>query len=123
MRALQSTAGLHDLVVSSRWLIWTARLTEKRWLCGVVREGEPSTMMSTDQLGRQRGESIRLPIPVSPLYGQVLPLDVTEFVLPGEQLEQAIATIKAVIDARTCRRSPVLPENYIRNVPVAVEIG
>jgi hypothetical protein len=33
--------------------------------------------LQPDQFSRQRGEPIRFPIPVSPLYGQVLPLDVT----------------------------------------------
>jgi hypothetical protein len=36
--------------------------------------------LQPNQLGRQRGEPIRFPISVSPLYGQVLPLDVPEFV-------------------------------------------
>jgi hypothetical protein len=41
--------------------------------------------LQPNQFGGQRGEPIRFPIPVSPLYGQVLPRDVTEFVQPAVQ--------------------------------------
>jgi hypothetical protein len=36
--------------------------------------------LQPNQFGRQRREAIRLPIRVSPLHGQILAIDVTEFV-------------------------------------------
>ncbi len=50
------------------------------WAAGVLHANDVD--LQPDQFSRQRGEPIRFPIPVSPLYGQVLPLDVTEFVQP-----------------------------------------
>jgi hypothetical protein len=49
------------------------------WAAGVLHATN-DVDLQPNQLGRQRGEPIRFPISVSPLYGQVLPLDVPEFV-------------------------------------------